>query len=76
MIAVTLNLPLLTLMASTFDPYFAGEAAVHRIVTQKVRVCLDRSEAIDRDDPDILAASSALDRRILRPMRPNPLMAT
>jgi hypothetical protein len=75
LIAVTLNLLLLTLMVP-FDPYFAGEAAVHGIVMQKVRVGLDRSEVIDRNDPDILAVSSAMDRRILRLMRPNPLMAT
>ena len=37
--------------------YLAGEAAVHGIISQKVRVGLDRPEVIDRDHLDILAAA-------------------
>src|SRR5262249_29733779 len=34
----------------------AGEAAVHRVVAQQMRVGFDRSEIVQRNDVDILAA--------------------
>ena len=37
------------------DRDLAGEAAVHGIVAQQVRVGLDRGEIVDGDDFDILA---------------------
>src|SRR6185312_7647478 len=41
----------------TLDRDLAGEAAVHAVVAQKVRVGLDRAEIVDADDFDVLAAA-------------------
>ncbi len=59
------------------DGHGAGEAAMHGVEAQQMGVGLDRAEIVDADHLDILAAGS---RRwlasTLRPMRPNPLIAT
>ena len=39
-------------------------------------VGLDRAEVVDADHLDILGPGSAMARSTLRPMRPNPLIAT
>ena len=38
------------------DRHLAGEAAVHGVEAQQVRVGLDRAEIVDGDDLDVLAA--------------------
>ena len=38
------------------DRDLAGEAAVHRIEAQQMRIGLDRPEIVDADDLDVLAA--------------------
>jgi hypothetical protein len=49
---------------------------VHAVEAEQVGVGLDRAEIVDRDDFDVLAARFEIARSTLRPMRPNPLIAT
>jgi hypothetical protein len=76
LIAVTLIGPVPTIDRVAFDRHLAREAAVHAVVAQQVRVGLDRAEIVDGDDLDVVRPDSTMARRMLRPMRPNPLMAT
>jgi hypothetical protein len=59
-----------------FDGHGAGEAAVHRVEAQQMGVGLDRAEIVDADHLDVLAAGLGDGAQMLRPMRPNPLIAT
>src|SRR5690606_4308484 len=40
----------------TLYPYIGRETAVHAIVTQKMRIGLDRAQVVDSDDIEILSA--------------------
>ena len=54
----------------------AGEAAMHAVVAEQMRVGLDAAEIVDRDRHDVVAPALDIARSTRRPMRPNPLIAT
>ena len=58
------------------DLDLAGEAAMHAVVAEQVRIGLDAAEVVDRDGTTSLRPLSIIARSTRRPMRPNPLMAT
>jgi hypothetical protein len=49
---------------------------VHAVEAQQMRVGLDRAEIVDATTSMSLRPDSTMARSTLRPMRPNPLMAT
>ena len=49
---------------------------MHTVKAQKMRICFHRSQIVDRHNLDIGAPRFNDGRKTLRPMRPNPLMAT
>jgi hypothetical protein len=49
---------------------------MHRIVAQQMGVGFDRAQIVDRTTSMSVRPDSMMARRMLRPMRPNPLMAT
>ena len=55
-IAVTLIGPLPTIDRVALDLHFAGKAAMHGIEAQQMGIGLDRSEIVDGDNLDVLAA--------------------
>ena len=55
LMAVTLIMPLPTLIESPDDLDLAGKATVHGIEPQQMRIGFDRREIVDGDDLDVAA---------------------
>ena len=58
------------------DLDLAGKAAMDAVEAQQMGVGLDRREIVDATTSMSLRLDSSMARRMLRPMRPKPLMAT
>jgi hypothetical protein len=59
------------------DLHVLREAAMDAVEAQQMRIGLDRAEIVDGDTTSMsVRPDSTIARRMLRPIRPNPLIAT
>src|SRR4029078_13472112 len=59
----------------SFDGHLAGEAAVHAVVAQQVRVGFNRTEVVDANDFNVLATGFGNGAKDIAPDAPKPVNA-